>query len=407
MPSPDAWQRRLARLSGRADAMREADCYFYEPVIERQEGAHVWVGGRKYLNLVSYAYLGITSHQHVVDATIPVVREFGFNSHGSRIVSGTTTLHISVERRIAHFLSTESAMVIGSGLTTNTSVVQSVAGKGDVIFYDRLNHTSLHDGCRISGAALREFSHEDLDALGPMLDTPAPDPAGLKFVIIDGVFSMDGDLLDLPKLLSITRPPNGPQRAIVMVDEAHSFGVLGKTGRGITEHFGIAASEIDILMGVLSKAIPSVGGFIAGTEALIRALKATNHGYIFSGALPPSVVEAARAGIDVLEAEPWRVEKIHANVRRYCDGLRAAGFDLHKAGQTAIVPILCRKAEQAFQMTRVCREQGVLVTPVTYPAVPINAPRIRTTITAAMGDAEIDQAVAVLADAARQAGVIE
>src|SRR5690606_14260030 len=156
------------------------------------------------------------------------------------------------------------------------------------------------------------------------------------------------DLLDLPKLLSITRP----RGAVVMVDEAHSFGVLGRTGRGITEHFGLPATEIDILMGVLSKAIPSIGGFIAGSEALIRALKATNHGYISSGALPPAAVEAARAAIDVLEAERWRLEKLRTNVRRYSDGLSRAGINLHKAGQTAIVPILCRKAEQAFSITR-------------------------------------------------------
>ena len=189
-----------------------------------------------------------------------------------------------------------------------------------------------------------------------------------------------------------------------MVDEAHSFGVLGASGRGITEHFGLPASEVDVLMGVLSKAIPSVGGFITGRTALIRALKASCHGFIFSGALPPSVVEAARAGIDLLDAEPWRVAKIHENVTSVLGGLRRAGINTHRAGQSAIVPVLCNRSEEAFAITRYCRDHGVIVTPAIYPVVPINMPRVRNIPTAAMAPADIEFGINVVVEAVRSLG---
>jgi glycine C-acetyltransferase len=350
--------------------------------------------------LGSYSYLGLSDDPRICQRAKVGIDQFGVGLHGTRITSGTMVVHERLESRIAEFLGADAAMVIGSGLVTNTSVIQCLASKGDTIFYDRDNHASLHDGCRISGATLREFSHDDLDALGEMLDSADADKGGLRFVIVDSVFSMDGDVLDLPKLLAITKP----RGAVVMIDEAHSFGVLGATGRGITEYYGIKAHQVDILMGVISKAIPAVGGFIAGTQPLIRALKATCHGFIFSAALPPSVLEAARAAIDVLEMEPWRISRIHANVARYLKGLHAAGIDTHRAGRSAIVPILCRSSDEAFAITKFCRDHGVIVTPAIYPVVPINMPRVRTTMTAAMDASEVDLALEVVIGAVRSVG---
>ena len=378
--------------------MRRAGRYFYEPVIEAQDGAYVWVGGRRLLMLGSYSYLGLIRHPRIAEDVQQAIRQYGCGTHGTRITAGSTQLHRELETSVAAWLNVDDAMAIGSGFAVNTTAIQCLASAGDVVFYDHLNHASLHDGCRASRAALREFSHQDLDALDRALGSR---PEALKFVVVDAVFSMEGTVVDLPKLLEVTERHG----AVLMVDEAHSFGVLGRGGRGITEHFGVPAARIPILMGVFSKALPGVGGFIAGSHELIAALKATNHGFIFSGSLPPAVIQSSISALKVLRDEPERVGLLQANVERYVSALNRAGLTHDRSERTPIVPIRCPTADVAFEMTRLCLEAGVFVVPAVFPVVPVNAPRIRTTVTAALSAAEIEFAVDVLVRSARSTGL--
>jgi len=315
------------------------------------------------------------------------------------MLAGTLTLHKELEETIANFKHAEAAVTYSSGYATNLTVISGLMGRGDYIFSDKLNHASIVDGCLMSGAEFRRFRHNDMEHLEGLLKNAPADVT--KMVIADSVFSMDGDIIDLPKVLELTKKYN----AWLMIDEAHSVGVLGKTGTGIEEHFGLG-DVIDIKMGTLSKTIPSVGGYVAAKKEIITYLSHASRAYIFSAALPPAQAAAANEAFKVILDEPWRIEKLNENTKQFIGGLKGLGFDTMLT-ETAIVPVLCGQDDMAFAMTREAQQNDVFVLPVVSPAVPEGLARLRATVTAGHETSEIDRAMNVIGEAGKKLGLIK
>jgi 8-amino-7-oxononanoate synthase len=394
----DAITRRIQAMNSRVDGLKQAGLYFFNlPVSELRGGSRVLVNDREMAMYASYSYLGLVGHPRINAAARAAVDRYGTGTHGVRTLAGTLSIHGELEETISSFKKTEAAITYTSGYATNLTVVSTLVGRGDVVISDKLNHASIVDGCLMSGATFLRYRHNDLEALESRLQQ-AGEAATL--VIADAVFSMDGDLIDLPKIVELCRKYN----AWLMIDEAHSVGVLGKTGRGIEEHFGLE-DAIDIKMGTLSKTIPSVGGYVAGKKELISYLRHASRAYIFSAALPPAQAAAANEAFKVILDEPWRVEKLNANAAQFINGLQQRGFDTMLT-ETAIVPVLCGTDELAFSMTRCAHERGLFVLPVVSPAVPPGLSRLRATVTAAHETSDIEDAMNILEQAGKEIGVL-
>ena len=397
--SDDSIAQRIRAICERVETLKGVGEYFYNlPVSELRGGARVLVNGREMGMFASYSYLGLLGHPRINAAARKAVDDFGTGTHGVRTLAGTLTLHQELEETIAEFKETEDAVTFSSGYATNLSVISTLVGRHDYVFSDKLNHASIVDGCLLSGAKFVRFRHNEIDDLEARLKA-APASAA-KLVVADAVFSMDGDIIDLPHVAEVCRR----HQAWLMIDEAHSVGVLGATGRGIEEHFG-TPGVIDIKMGTLSKTIPSVGGYVAGSADLIRYLRHTARAYIFSAALPPAQAAAAREAFQVILDEPWRVEALKANAAQFLSGLKARGMNTLQS-ETAIVPVLCGTDDAAFRMTREAQLEDVFALPVVSPAVPEGLARLRATVTAAHATDEIERAMDVFARAAKKAGVL-
>lgn len=391
----DNIQKRIKIMNERLNYYKSKNLYYYNiPVKELKGGSRVIVNGKEMIMLASYSYLGLIGHPRINEAARKAIDKYGTGTHGVRTLAGSLPVHVELEETIAEFKNTEAAIVFSSGYVTNLSVIHALVGRGDYVISDKFNHASIVDGILISGANLVRYPHNDLDALEKAL-SEIPSNA-TKLVITDAVFSMDGDYIDLPRVVELCKK----YKAWLMVDEAHSVGVLGKTGRGIEEHFGME-DVIDIKMGTLSKTIPSVGGYIAGKKDLIDYLRHSVRGYIFSAALPPAQAAAATEAFRVIMDEPWRVEVLRSNTELFLKSLKSAGFDTLYS-QTAIVPIICNDDDTAFEMTRACHERGLFVLPVVSPAVPKNLARLRTTVTAAHTKEDIEIAIERIIDAAKE-----
>ena len=301
----DAVTRRVQAMNERLKGLKENDLYFYNQAVEEMRGdAKVLVNGREMGMYASYGYLGLVGHPRINEAAKKAVDKFGTGTHGVRTLAGTLTIHNELEETISNFKHTEAAITYTSGYATNLTVISTLMGRGDYVLSDKLNHASIVDGCLMSGAEFRRFKHNDMEHLEIMLKGV---PEGVsKMVVADAVFSMDGDIIDLPKVVELCKKYN----AWLMMDEAHSVGVLGKTGTGIEEHFGLG-NVIDIKMGTLSKTIPSVGGYVAANKEIIAYLRHASRAYIFSAALPPAQAAAANEAFKVILDEPWSIEKLN------------------------------------------------------------------------------------------------
>lgn len=396
----DNLARRAQMLLERVRVGREMGHYFYNiPVQELRGGAKVLVNGREMDMFASYSYLGLIGHPRINEAAKRAIDKFGTGTHGVRTLAGSLSVHVELEETIAEFKNTEAAIVFSSGYVTNLTVISTLVGRGDYVISDKWNHASIVDGCLLSGAKMLRFPHNDMEALERRLQEV---PAGAtKLVVADAVFSMDGDIFNLPKAVELCRKYN----AWLMIDEAHSVGVLGKTGRGIEEHFGME-NVIDIKMGTLSKTIPSVGGYVAGKKEIIDYLRHASRAYIFSAALPPAQAAAAAEAFRVIMDEPWRVEKLRENTQLFLNGLKERGFNTLYS-ETAIVPIICGADEMAFEMTRASHERGIFVLPVISPAVPVGMARLRATVTAAHEPKDIVRAMDIFVEAAKEVGLFQ
>ena len=399
MTVDDGVTRRIRAMVDRVEGLMEQDLYFYnQPITELHGGANVLVKGREMSMFASYSYLGLVGHPRINKAAKDAIDRYGTGTHGVRTLAGSLDIHTELEETIANFKNAEAAITYTSGYATNLTVVSTLLGRGDYVISDKLNHASIVDGCLMSGAKFVRFRHNDMEDLEDRLRSI---PSGsAKLVIADSVFSMDGDVIDFPNVVALCQKYS----AWLMIDEAHSVGVLGKTGRGIEEHFGMD-NVIDIKMGTLSKTIPSVGGYVAGKKELIQYLRHASRAYIFSAALPPAQAAAANEAFKVILDEPWRVEKLSNNAEQFITGLKKRGFDTLYTS-TAIVPVLCGDDESAFKMTAFSQHRDIFVLPVVSPAVPPGLARLRATVTAAHEPREIERAMNVIEEAGRSVGLL-
>ncbi|MBL7162486.1 MAG: aminotransferase class I/II-fold pyridoxal phosphate-dependent enzyme [Anaerolineales bacterium] len=397
--SNDMVARRVEAMVSRVEGMKANDEYYYNmPVTELRGGSKVMVDGREMGMYASYSYLGLVGHPRINKAAQDAVAKYGTGTHGVRTLAGTLDLHSELEDTIAEFKQAEAAVTYTSGYVTNLTAISTLVGRGDYVFSDKLNHASIVDGCMTSGAKFRRFKHNDMESLERMVASAPAEAA--KLVVADAVFSMDGDIIDLPRMVEICQKYD----AWLMMDEAHSLGVCGKTGRGIEEHFDMWGT-VDIKMGTLSKTIPSVGGYIAGKKDLITYLRHASRAYIFSAALPPAQAAAANEAFKVILDEPWRIEKLNANTQQFIGGLKERGFDTMLT-ETAIVPVLCGADETAYAITRHAQKNNLFVLPVVSPAVPVGLARLRATVLASHEEEDIEYAMDVIAEAGKQIGII-
>lgn len=375
--------------------------YFYlEATEELLPNGHVKVIGHgEMIMLGGYSYLGLIGHPKINAAAEAAIKQYGTGTYGVRLLAGSLVLHNELEERIARFKQAEAAVTMSSGYATNLATISSLLRKGDTVICDKLNHASIVDGCLLAMAKFVRFRHNDMDHLERRLREA--DPHGRKLVVADAVFSMDGDIINLPETARLCKKYD----AYLMMDEAHSIGVIGETGHGIEEHFDMPPDTVDIKMGTLSKTIPSAGGYIAGSEELITFLKHEARAFIFSAAIPPASAGAAMASFDVIEEEPWRVEKIQTNFQHFARRLRDAGFDLLYT-ETAIVPVVCNSTPAAAALARHCQDNGIFVQAVVSPVVPEGSARLRACVTAAHTLQDLDYCADVIIAGGRELGII-
>lgn len=395
--NPIRW--RMEQMNARVRSAKEQDLYLYLQPAEAVDGAYVTIKGRKMLQFASYAYLNLLGHPKIQAAAHAALSEFGSGTHGVRVLAGTTRLHVELENKIAQFKCTDEAIALSSGYVTNLGTIAALLGRNDVVISDKLNHASIVDGCLLSRSKFVRFDHNDMESLEKAL-VEAPARAG-KLVVVDAVFSMDGDVINLPEVVKLCRKHD----AMLMVDEAHSVGVLGETGHGILQHFDLPENSIDIKMGTLSKTIPAIGGYIAGNTDLITYLRHSIRAFIFSAALPPAVAAAAKASFEVIEEEPERVQILRGNVDYFIKGLQERGFNTLKS-ETPIVPIIAGDDERAWLMAKLSQDQDIFVLPVVSPAVPAGTSRLRANVTAGHTLAEIEHAMNVFESVGKTVGVL-
>ena len=383
------------------DYYKEQDLYFYLEEVEKvlPHGRVLVAGHGEMIMLGSYSYLGLIGHPAIDQAAIKAVEQYGTGTHGVRLLAGTLTIHNELEERLADFKKAEGAITFSSGYVANLATISGLLRRGDVVICDKLNHASIVDGCLLSQAIFRRFRHNDMDHLEKRLREREGE--GRVLVIVDAVFSMDGDIINLPEVSRLC----DKYGAYLMVDEAHSIGVLGETGHGIEEHFGLPSDAVDIKMGTLSKTIPSAGGYVAGGHELIKFLKHEARGFVFSAALPPASAAAACTALDVIEAEPERVRDLQRNINYFGNALRDAGFDLLNS-ETAILPVMCFDVAKAAMLAHYCQERGIFVQAVVAPVVPDGLSRLRATVSACHQLEDLDYCVGVLVEGAREIGGI-
>lgn len=347
--------------------------------------------------LGSNNYLGLTNHPKVKEAAIEAIRRYGSGCAGSRFLNGTLDIHVQLEERLASFFRKEAALTFSTGYQTNLGVISALAGKDDVVIVDKLDHASIIDACRLSFAEMRKFKHNDMKSLELVLREVGDRG---KLVVVDGVYSMEGDIAPLPDILELCRKHG----ARLMVDDAHGVGVLGDTGRGTAEHFGLE-KEVDIIMGTYSKSLASIGGFVVASEQVVHFMKHTSRPLIFSASPPPASVAAVIAALDIIEQEPERRDRLWENTRRMMTALKGMGFDTSVA-QTPIIPLVMGGMERAFMMWKRLNQEGVFVNPVVPPAVPPGRCLIRTSYMATHTPEQLDRVLAILESAGRELGVI-
>jgi glycine C-acetyltransferase len=354
-------------------------------VVDSYNGSRITMNNREMLLLCSNDYLGLANHPALRQAALQAMERYGFGSGASRLVSGTSALHQALENRLALFKGTEAALVFNSGYAANTGIIPAIVGAGDLILSDSLNHASIVDGCRLSKAQVKVYPHKDSAQVETLLKNNLQ--AKRKLIVTDGVFSMDGDIAPLPDLVYLSEKYG----AIFMVDDAHGTGVLGQTGKGTVEHFGLSGC-VHIQMGTLGKAFGSFGAYVAGSRELIDFLINHSRSFIYSTALPPSICAASLAAIDILEQEPERRDRLWNNRKQYVNGLRSIGISTGDS-ETPIIPLIIGDSGRTLKAAEKLFEYGVCATAIRPPTVPANAARIRTTVSAAHSDVDVDSAL--------------
>lgn len=381
-----------------AREMQSAGLYPYFLPLEDTEGTEVTIDGRTILMIGSNNYLGLTTDARVRSAAIQAVERFGTSCTGSRFLNGTLALHQELEEQLASFLGKEAALVFSTGYQVNLGVISCLIGRGDVVVTDKDDHASIVDGCMLAMGEMRRFNHNNLGHLERVLGN-IDDDIG-RMVVVDGVYSMGGDLAPLPELIPICKKHG----ARLMVDDAHSLGVMGK-GRGTSAHFGLT-DEVDLIMGTFSKSFASLGGVIAGDEDVIHYIQHHARSLIFSASMPASNVAAVLAALEIMETEPERIERLWAVTERMRTGLQELGFDIGNS-VTPIIPIIIGPMEKTFIAWKMCFEVGLYTNAVVSPAVPPDQCLLRTSYMATHTEEQIDRALNILAEVGRKLELID
>ncbi len=389
---------KLAFIDEALADLREKGLYNTIRTVESSVGAWVTIEGKRVLNMCSNNYLGFANDPRLCEAAKRAIDEFGVGPGAVRSIAGTMSLHLELERRIAEFKGTEAALSVQSGLNTNLATIPLLMDKDDILFTDELNHASIIDGVRLTKAQRAIYPHRDVDALARLLEENKA--IAKKLIITDGVFSMDGDLAPLPGIVDVAER----YEAMVMVDDAHGEGVLGRNGRGIVDHFGLHG-RVDIECGTMSKAFGVMGGYIAGSAKIVEYLRQRARPFLFSSAATPPDVAACIAAIDILEASDEPVRKLWDNARVFKAALRDLGFDLG-VSETPITPVMLGEASTAWDFSKALFAEGVFATAIAFPTVPRGKARIRVMMSAAHSSKDLSFAVEAFAKVGRSLGVI-
>lgn len=380
------------------DKVIEAGVYPYFRIIESQQDPVVMMDGREVIMCGSNNYLGLTSHPKVKEAAIEAIRKYGTGCAGSRFLNGTLDIHVKLEEKLARFFRKEGALVYATGYQTNLGVLSTVVGRGDVAISDRANHASIVDGLRLSLGEVRKFKHNDMEDLDRVLGRAADRN---KLVVVDGIFSMEGDLSPLDQIVALRQK----HEFGLMVDDAHGVGVLGETGRGAAEHFGVE-DDVDIIMGTYSKSLATIGGFVAASNDIIKYLKHTSRSMVFSASLAPALVAAVSTSLDIIDQEPERRDKLWANTKRMMNEFSSCGFDIGDAA-SPIIPIVVKEDMLAFKMALMLQDEGVFANPVVSPATPQGRALIRTSYMATHTDEQLDKVLEAFVKVGRKVGLIQ
>jgi glycine C-acetyltransferase len=388
----------LQYLGDELDTLRQQGSLGTIRVLDGPQQARASIDGREVVNLASNNYLGLTTHPKLVERALAATRAFGVGAGSVRTIAGTLALHEELERRLAAFKQTESAVVFQSGFTANAGTVSAILSRNDAVVSDELNHASIIDGCRLSRATIRVFPHKDVAAARAVLqELPA---SQRKLLITDGVFSMDGDLGPLPALCDLAEEFG----AIMMVDDAHASGVFGRNGRGTVDHFGMHG-RVDVQVGTLSKAIGALGGYVAGRRHLIEYLRQRARPFMFSTSHPPAVAATAIAALDILLEEPQIIERLWDNTRFFQAGLQQLGFDTGES-EGPITPVMVGETSTASRVSARLFDEGVFALGIGFPVVPRGKARLRTIVTATHTREQLQYAIDAFGRVGREVGVI-
>lgn len=382
----------------RVEEAKAVGLYPYFTEIEKVERNHVWVDGKKILMVGSNNYLGLYDDQQVKDASIEAVKKFGTSTCGSRFLNGTYSLHVEFEKKLSEFMGKEDAMIFSTGFQSNLGTISAIAGRNDIIIIDRMVHASIIDSVRLSYAEVVKFMHNDMKDLEDKLSR-LPEGKG-KLIIVDGVFSIEGDLADLPGIVKLAKKYN----VQIMVDDAHGVGVMGKNGRGTAEHFGLE-DEIDLIMTTFSKSFASLGGFVVGESKVIQYLKHYARAFMFSASITPAALGAAGKAFEIIQNEPERRERLWEITRIMNKEFTSMGYRIGNT-ETAIIPVIIGDIERTFMLWKLLREFGIFVTPVVAPAVPEKDALIRTSFTATHTDEDLEFIIKGFYECGKELGLI-
>ncbi|MEP7268379.1 MAG: pyridoxal phosphate-dependent aminotransferase family protein [Saprospiraceae bacterium] len=364
------------------DELKRAGIYPYFREIEENHDTEVVIDGRRLLMFGSNSYMGLANHPKVKEGSRKAVEKYGTSCSGSRFLNGTSRLHVELEEKLADFVGKEAALVFTTGFQTNLGILSALTGRNGVLLLDELDHASIIEGSRLSFSRVLKFGHNDMYDLEKLLIALPTDQ--IKMIAVDGIFSMEGDICDLPEIVKLAEK----YHAMVMVDDAHSFGVLGNCGRGTADHFGLT-KEVDIIMSTFSKSLASIGGFAASTNDVINYLKHTSRPMIFSASIPPSAAGAALAALEIIKNEPERLEALWKNTAYLCEEIKNLGFDIATT-ESPIIPIYIRDNHRTFYFNHRLFEEGVFVNPVVSPAVKSDSSLIRLSVMATHTQSQLD-----------------
>jgi 8-amino-7-oxononanoate synthase len=383
----------------RAEEAIEMEMYPYFTPIQQIIGNKARVDDKEMIMVGSNNYLGLIDHPRVMKAAHEAIERYGVATCGSRFLNGTLDIHVELERRLAEFMKKEAALAFSTGFQTNLGIISTIARKGESIITDRMVHASIIDACRLSFGSIHKFKHNDMDDLERVLSSLRKDNG--KLIIVDGVFSMEGDLANLPDIVKLAKKYS----ARIMVDDAHGIGVMGKNGRGTAEHFGVE-EDIDIVMGTFSKSFASLGGFVAGEKKVISYIKHFARSLIFSASITPASVATVLATLDVIETEPERRERLWEITHKMKSGFEEMGYNTGDT-ETPIIPVIIGEDESAFMLWKFLREEGIFTNPVIYPAVLKGQSLIRTSYSATHTDEELDTVLASFKKCGQILGIIK